>query len=260
MLAAVVVAALGSGGADHGHLAVSREWPGFFGLLGAAGMVFFAFVGYSRIAVLGGRVREPQTTIPRAITIALAGVSAVYLLVGASALMVMGRERLSVSAAPLADMVAAVGRSELVPAVVAGAALASLGALVSLIPGVSRAVSAMAADGHLPRYLAGSGVAHRAEVAVGALVVLLALTLEVRGAIGLSAFGVLAYYTIANASALRLGPEENRPPLLVPVVGLAGCVVLAFSLPLPSVVLGTSVIAAGAFAWLLHQAVPWRGR
>ncbi|RNL81808.1 APC family permease [Halostreptopolyspora alba] len=263
VLGAVVVVALGSGETDPAHLAVSREWPGFFGLLGAAGMLFFAFAGYARIATLGGEVRDPRRTIPRAITLALAGVLVVYLAVGASVLMVMGRGALADSAAPLADTVVAAGWPQLVPAVVVGAALASLGALLSLVLGVSRTVAAMAADGHLPGYLAGVhprfGGAHRAEVAVGAVVVLLVLTMDVRGAIGFSAFGVLVYYAVANASALLLGPDENRPLLLVPVVGLAGCVVLAFSLPLDSVIAGVAVVVAGVAVWLLRRGVDWSG-
>ncbi|MUL40694.1 APC family permease [Streptomonospora sp. PA3] len=259
VLAAVAAVGLGGSEANPAQLAVSGHWPGFFGLLGAAGMLFFAFAGYARIATLGGEVRDPATTIPRAIGITLAGVFAVYLLVAAAALTVLGRERLADSRAPLADTVAAAGWPQLVPVVGAGAALASLGALLALILGVSRTVAAMAADGHLPRYFAAVherfGGPHRAEVLVGALVCLVVLVADVRGAIGFSAFGVLVYYTLTNASALRLGPQENRPPLLVPVVGLAGCVVLAFSLPLSSVVAGVAVVAAGAGVWALRRLV-----
>ncbi|MBB6171826.1 APA family basic amino acid/polyamine antiporter [Nocardiopsis mwathae] len=256
VLAAVVVAVAGSGRADPAELSLAGDWPGFFGLFGAAGMLFFAFAGYARIATMGGEVRDPATTIPRAIAIALGGVLVLYLAVGAAVLAVLGPDALAASSAPLADAVTAAGWPSLVPVVAAGAALASLGALLSLVLGVSRTTQAMAADRHLPRYLAGIhprfGVPHRAEVAVGAVVVLLVATVDLRDAIGFSAFGVLVYYMIANASALRLGPEENRPPLLVPVLGLAGCVVLAFSLPLPSVVAGVAVLAAGAGLWLLR--------
>ncbi|GAA4955241.1 APC family permease [Streptomonospora halophila] len=259
VLAAVAAVGLLGSEANPAQLAVSGHWPGFFGLLGAAGMLFFAFAGYARIATLGGEVRDPATTIPRAIGIALAGVFVVYLVVAAAALTVLGRDGLAESSAPLADTVAAAGWPELVPVVAVGAALASLGALLALILGVSRTVAAMASDGHLPRSLAATherfGGPHRAEAAVGAVVCLIVLVSDLRGAIGFSAFGVLVYYTITNASALRLGPRENRPPLLVPVVGLAGCLVLAFTLPLSSVVSGAAVIAAGAAVWALRRLV-----
>ncbi|MFE3461890.1 APC family permease [Nocardiopsis aegyptia] len=232
-------------------------WPGSFGLLGSAGMIFFAFAGYARIATLGGEVRDPATTIPRAITLALGGVLALYLVVGTGLLIVLGRERLSTSTAPMVDAVLVAGFPTLVPVMVAGAAVASLGALLSLVLGVSRTTAAMAADGHLPRALAvvheRHGVPHRAEILVGAVVVVLVLLFDLRGAIAFSAFGVLVYYAITNASALRLGPEETRPPLVVPVVGLVGCVVLACSLPLTVGMTGMAVLGLGAAVWWTRE-------
>ena len=233
-------------------------WPGSFGVLGSAGMIFFAFAGYARITTLGGEVRDPRTTIPRAVTLALGGVSVLYLAIGTGLLIVLGRERLTTSTAPMVDAVRVAGFPMLAPFVVAGAVLACTGALLSLLLGVSRTVAAMASDGHLPRSLGVShtrlGVPYRAEIAVAVVVVVLVMVADLAGAIAFSAFGVLVYYAIANASALRLGPHEDRPPLIAPVGGLAGCVVLATSLPLPVVALGMAVLGAGAGVWwLLHR-------
>ncbi|GAB3712748.1 APC family permease [Nocardiopsis nanhaiensis] len=232
-------------------------WPGSFGVLGAAGMIFFAFAGYARIATLGGEVRDPTTTIPRAITLSLSVVLCLYLAIGTALLIVLGRERLTGSTAPLVDAVQVAGFPMMVPFVVAGAAIASLGALVSLLMGISRTTAAMAADGHLPRPLATVheryGVPHRAEAVVAAVVIALILVADLHGAIAFSAFGVLVYYAITNASALRLGPEENRPPILAPITGLVGCVVLATSLPLPVVGTGVLVLGMGAGLWWLRH-------
>ncbi|PSK98991.1 amino acid/polyamine/organocation transporter (APC superfamily) [Murinocardiopsis flavida] len=260
-LGAVVVAAWTGGGADPARLDLGADWPGFFGLFGAAGMVFFAFAGYARVSTLAGEVRDARV-IPRAVTASLVGVLLVYLAVGVSALAVLGPRNLARSVAPVEDLALASAGPWLVWVVAVGAAMACLGALLSLVLGVSRTVLAMSADGHLPRALASIhprfGVPHRAELAVGAVVVVLVLSVDLRGAIGFSAFGVLVYYAIANASALRLGPEENRPPLLVPIVGLVGCVVLALSLPTGSVLVGAAVLAVGAGVWLGRHW--WSGR
>ncbi|NDZ87618.1 APC family permease, partial [Streptomyces sp. SID10115] len=142
------------------------------------------------------------------------------------------------------------GADRLAPVVRVGAALAALGALLALILGVSRTVLAMARDHHLPHALAAVHpkykVPHRAELLVGAVVAVAAATTDVRGAIGFSSFGVLAYYAIANASAWTLTPAEGRPNRAVPVVGLTGCLVLAFALPLSSVITGAAVLLVGA--------------
>ena len=51
---------------------------GVYGILQSAGLLFFAFAGYARIATLGEEVRDPERTIPRAIPVALGITVAVY--------------------------------------------------------------------------------------------------------------------------------------------------------------------------------------
>jgi APA family basic amino acid/polyamine antiporter len=58
---------------------------------------------------------------------------------------------------------------------------------------------------------------------------------------------------VANASALTLRGDEGRPPRAVPVVGFAGCLVLAASLPAASVAWGCAVLAAGAAVWAVRR-------
>ncbi|MGW1191566.1 APC family permease [Streptomyces sp. NPDC002559] len=258
VLAAVVAVGLGGGTADAGRLAVGADAT-VGGVLQAAGLLFFAFAGYARIATLGEEVRDPRRTIPRAIPLALGIALFVYAAVAVTLLAVLGPDRLAHSPAPLAEAARAAGVPGLVPVVRAGAAVAALGSLLALVLGVSRTVLAMARDRHLPHALAAVhprfGVPHRAELVVGAVVAVVAATADVRGAIGFSSFGVLVYYAVANASAWTLGPDEGRPPRAVPVIGLAGCLLLAFALPSASVVSGAAVLAAGAVAYGVRRAL-----
>ena len=85
-LGIAVLVILTSGRADPGNLALGAAPGGAYGILQSAGLLFFAFAGYARIATLGEEVREPERTIPRAIPIALGITVAVYLVVGASVL------------------------------------------------------------------------------------------------------------------------------------------------------------------------------
>ncbi|MFG2295220.1 APC family permease [Streptomyces sp. NPDC048603] len=262
VLAGVVVVCLGSGAAGTDRLwdGGAGEPGGAWGLLQAAGLLFFAFAGYARITTLGEEVRDPERTIPRAVPIALGIALAVYAAVALAVLSVLGAPGLAGSAAPLADAVREAGRPGLAPVVQAGAALAALGALLSLVLGVSRTTLAMARDGHLPRTLAAVHpryqVPHHAELAVGAVVAVLAATADLRGAIGFSSFGVLVYYAIANASAWTLPAEGagwRRPGRVRAGVGLAGCVVVAFALPAASVVTGAAVLGLGALAYAARR-------
>ena len=254
VLAAVVVTVATSGGADPARITSSGGHVS--GVLQAAGLLFFAFAGYARIATLGEEVRDPSRTIPRAIGLALAIALVVYVIVAVTVLSALGPD-LATSKAPLADAVRAVGAAWLEPAVRIGAAIAALGSLLSLILGVSRTGLAMARDGHLPSALAEVhprfGVPHRAELAVGALVAAVASVTDVLAAIGFSSFAVLLYYAIANASAWTLDRSLRRR--VVPGLGLIGCLLLAFYLPSSSVLAGAAVAALGAALFVIGRRV-----
>ncbi|MFI6335933.1 APC family permease [Streptomyces sp. NPDC050535] len=263
VLAAVVVACLTSGDARSGRLDIGPD-VSLSGVLQAAGLLFFAFAGYARIATLGEEVRDPARTIPRAVPLALGITLVVYVAVAVSLLLVLGPDGLAAESAPLDAAVRQAGAPGLAPVVRVGAAVAALGSLLALILGVSRTTLAMSRDGHLPHALSAVHprfkVPHRAELLVGAVVAVLAATTDVRGAIGFSSFGVLAYYAVANASAWTLTEEENRPPRAVPVVGLTGCLLLAFTLPATSVAWGAAVLMAGAVAYAVRHTLAARGR
>ncbi|WP_067977610.1 APC family permease [Nocardia caishijiensis] len=257
VLAAVVVAGLGG---DHSAAIVLDDEVGAYGVLQAAGLLFFAFAGYARIATLGEEVRDPQRTIPRAIMLALAGALAVYTLVAVAALLTLGSGGLAAAHDPLARVVEAAGAEWLAPVVRVGAVLAAAGSLMALILGVSRTTLAMARDGHLPGTLAAVhpryAVPHHAELAVGVVVAVLAATVDLRAAIGFSSFAVLGYYLVANLSAATLSAAENRPARWVPVVGALGCVVVGFALPLSSVLAGLAVLALGAAFYAARRNIP----
>lgn len=258
VLLLVVVAAMAGGQADPARL---EPFPGtdVFGVLQAAGMVFFAFAGYARITTLGEEVVDPARTIRRAVPLALAIVLAVYAVVALAVLLVLGPSGVAASVAPLGEAVRAGRMSWAAPVVGVGAAVAAVGSLLALVLGVSRTWFAMARDHHLPRWFAAvhprHRVPHRAELAVGVIAAALAMGVDLRGAIGFSSFGVLVYYAIANAAAWTLRSAEGRPPRWVPVLGLTGCLVLVVSLPTSSVVAGVVVTGMGAAAWGVRRLV-----
>ncbi len=86
------------------------------GVLTAAGLLFFAFAGYARIATLGEEVRDPERTIPRAVPLALGAVLAVYLTLAVVALGVLGTDRLAAASAPLVEVVTGESPAQPAPA------------------------------------------------------------------------------------------------------------------------------------------------
>jgi APA family basic amino acid/polyamine antiporter len=249
-LAVAVTATLLGGGAGIDGL---RTWAspdgGVYGVLQSAGLLFFAFAGYARIATMGEEVRDPARTIPRAIPLALGITVVVYAVVAVTVLAALGPGGVAGTSQPLAAAVEVSGRSWAALVVRIGAAAAALGALLALIAGVGRTALAMGRAGDLPRYLAAVHprfhVPHRAELALATLVCLLVVTVDLRGAIGFSSFGVLLYYLIANAAAFTQDREHRRFPRVLQVLGGLGCLVLVVTLPLPAVTGGVVVLAVG---------------
>lgn len=250
-LAAVVAAGLGGGTADPAHLTGGTD-GGVAGVGQAAALLFFAFAGYARVATLGEEVRDPERTIPRAVPVALGSVLIVYALVAVTALLAVGPAALAASTAPLVTVVGSGTLDVLAPVVRIGAAVASAGVLLSLLAGIGRTTLAMARDRELPAPLAAvhprHRVPHRAELLLGAVVVVIVLTVDVRGAIGFSSFAVLVYYAIANAAAFTLDGPQRRWLRPLTGIGLLGCLALCLSLPPTTVLAGGAVLAAGVLA------------
>lgn len=256
VLAGVIVLGLGSGpvtnGADSDLLATfgagSMFEHGWTGILQSAGLLFFAFAGYARIATMGEEVKEPRVAIPRAILTSLGVALVLYVAIAATALWALGPDALATSSAPLADMVAHVPWA--VPVVKAGAGLAALGALLALITGIGRTSLAMARNGDLPRWLAEVhpkyAVPHRAELVLGIVVCVLVVSVDLRGAIGFSSFGVLLYYLVANVAAWTQSPGHRRYPRVLQIVGAIGCLALTIFLPATSVAIGVVVLVVGS--------------
>jgi len=254
VLVALVVAAVACfrGGSASELSGWTSPTHGLYGVLQSAGLLFFAFAGYARIATLGEEVRDPARVIPRAIVLALAGAVVVYAVIAVAVLSVLGASGTAASSAPVADAVRATSAPWVVGVVRVGAALASAGALLALIAGLGRTGLAMARERDLPGWLDAVHprfrVPQRAELTVAAIVVVLVLTTDLRGAIGFSSFGVLLYYFVANASAYRQSPAQRRFPRWLQVLGALGCLALVATLPWAAVVAGLAVVAIGVAA------------
>lgn len=256
VLALVVVVGLTADTGSATRFGADLFVGGPYGILQSAGLLFFAFAGYARIATMGEEVKDPRRIIPRAIVTALVLVLILYALIAATVLLVLGPELLATATAPLVDVVGTAGADWAVPAVRVGAATAALGALLALVAGVGRTALAMARNGDLPTWLAAVHptyrVPHHAEVALAVVAVTLVLAVDLRGAIGFSSFGVLLYYLIANVAAFTQTREHRRYGRPLQAVGAAGCLLLVLTLPPTSILVGVGVLVVGAAYRLLR--------
>jgi basic amino acid/polyamine antiporter, APA family len=223
-------------------------------LLHATALMFVAYTGYGRIATLGEEVREPRTTIPRAIIVTLAVSASVYVAVAVVAVGAAGGDALAKAATEKAAPLEVVSRSFPLPVhwlVAIGAMAAMLGVLLNLLLGLSRVVLAMGRRGDLPTIAANLSVA---VIATAAAIAALVGTGNVKTTWSFSAFTVLVYYAITNLAALRLTTEERLYPRWIAWIGLAACLSLAFAVDWP-VWASSCVLLAAGFLW--HE---WRRR
>ena len=235
----------------------------------AAGLVFFAYIGFEAIAVESEETRVPRKTIPRAILLAVGITAVLYSLTAIAAAKLVPPEVLASSSAPLKEAVsAAIG--PLAGTVLAVVAIISAATtiLVCLVTG-SRLLYGMAREGSLPGALAEVNrrfrTPHYAVLAAGLLAVAFLAFGDIRDIAELTNFGALVAFFMVNAGVVKLrlsdprAEREFRIPFSVKnvpvpaVLGAATCVWLLLQL-------STKILGAAAILLLVGAAAYWLGK
>jgi APA family basic amino acid/polyamine antiporter len=218
------------------------------GILRATGLLFFAYTGYSRIATLVEEVRNPKRTIPIATITALGSAVVLYLLVAITALSILGASGVSKSSSPLETTMTVLDIALGVVIITAGALLTTFNEGLSDLLGVSRVAFAMGREANLPQGLAKLGKGQnpwRSVLFVGIISILVAAFASLTIAIAVSSFGILLYYSVTNLSAFKLPAGQRMFPHWFPVLGLIGCLALAFSLAPKEIGIGLTILLVG---------------
>jgi APA family basic amino acid/polyamine antiporter len=214
---------------------------GLVGILQAAGFIFFAYIGFGRIAALGEEVKNPKKTLPLAILLALATSVIVYVATGLVATGLANYGKLASSGSPLADAAKATGNSTLIATISFGAIIATVSVLLTSLIGLSRVSFAMARNGQLPKSLATIhsrlGTPYVSILFTGALMAILVSVADLRQTAAITSLLLLTTHIILHVSAIRL--RKKMPDLktfkapfypLIPCLGVASCIILMFSL------------------------------
>ena len=238
---------------------------GSFGILQGAGFIFFAYLGFGRIAALGEEVKNPERNMPLSILIALTASIVIYVLTAFTATGLQDYRILAQSGSPLTEAAKATGNFTLVAAVSLGALIATVSVLLTNLIGSSRVAFAMARNGQLPKSIARVssrfGTPYISVLAMGALLTALVFALDLKQAAAITSFAILSTHVIVNLSALRLRKKMGisatkfRVPFypIIPSLGLLSCIVLMFSLPQESWVVAAAVVAVSAVLYLLRK-------
>ena len=209
--------------------------PHWIGIGAASLLAFFAFVGFEDMANVAEEVKDPVTTMPKAIVLTLIVASLLYISTTSAVLVAVPVDTLANSAAPLslvfANAPVGIQRSFAIIAIVATVN----GVLIQMIM-ASRVLYGLADRGHLPTVLATVSLRTQtpivATLVVVCVIVLLTLTLPIDALAERTSQIVLFVFVLVNVSLIRLklrrDTETNHfeVPIIVPVLGVLTSVLL----------------------------------
>lgn len=195
----VLVAVGGAFFIDAGNLRV-ETWPATADVARTSLLLIFAFAGIEVALVPSGEVRDTARTVPRAIALAMIGITALYIALQISAQGILGSGLAQATVSPLADAAGASLGEWARGLLLAGATLSMFGYLGGMTLSMPRMLFALARDGFLPRMFASVHPAHRSPQTAILAQSAVTLALAVSGT-----FERLAIFANVSALALYLG-------------------------------------------------------
>jgi APA family basic amino acid/polyamine antiporter len=213
------------------------------GMLAGAALAFFSFIGFDAVSTHAEEARRPQRDVPLALIVSLLLCTFLYIAVVAVLTGMVPARELDV-AAPVADAFRRVGLPG-VQFVVAAAGLAGItSVLLVTMLSQARIFLAIARDGLLPASFFAAvhprfRTPWKSTLATGLFVAILASLFPLNVLLTLVNMGTLFAFALVCTAVLvlrRLRPDAERPfrtPFvpLVPLLGIASCLLLMLSLP-----------------------------
>ncbi|MBA3655988.1 MAG: amino acid permease [Gemmatimonadaceae bacterium] len=196
---------------------VNLAWPGMppLKLVGDTAIVLiFAFVGVEVALTSSGEVKDPARTVPRAILLALVGVTTLYLIIQLVAQGVLGSELGKNTTTPLASVANIVLGNGGRLLVLAGAVISTFGYVLGDMLATPRALFGMANDRMLPDFLSFVHPVFRTPRNAIAVHAIIAFALAASGSferlIIASNLAILTMYFLCALAVIQLQRKDVR--------------------------------------------------
>jgi len=217
------------------------QWPadGVAGLCTAAALSFFAYIGFEDVVKLAEETKAPERTIPRALLIATAIVTVIYLVVAVAAISSVPAAELRAGHSPMAAIVGPhYGRAGVI-AISVLALFSTANSILSNMMGSSRVLLGMGRD--RPRLKALGRVARRTGTPVRALLLVAGLMIafsligDLKTVALVSNLFIFSTFILVNACVIALRvkqPDVPRPFRIpgsvrnVPVISVLAIIML----------------------------------
>lgn len=243
------------------------EIPSFDGIFAAAALVFFAYIGFEEMVRMAEEVKKPEVNMPRALLIAIALTTVIYILVAIAAVSVVDFNTLAESNSPLADVVSAAWSSDAFVIFSIIALFATGNTVLLIMMAASRIVYGMADSGALPKPLAYVNAARRtpwgAIAVVGVLTMAFFLLGDIQTIANLTNFTIFATFIVINAALIKLRydqPDVKRSfkvPLnigkmpVLPIIAIATTLFMMVNVGWDAIIYGTGILVLGIIAYFV---------
>ncbi|MGD1149393.1 MAG: amino acid permease [Thermoanaerobaculaceae bacterium] len=236
------------------------------GMLAGAAIIFFAYIGFDSVSTHAEEAKRPHRDVPIGIIASLFVCTFLYIVVSAVLTGMVRYDRIDINA-PVSDAFRQVGLPWAQGIVSLGALAGITSVLLVMMLSQPRVLLAIARDGLLPQSFFGAvherfRTPWKSTILTGIVVAILGAFLPLRILAELTNIGTLLAFVMVCVSVLIMrytNPNAERPfraPFgkVVPILGIAFCLLLMFSLP------GKNWLRL--FVWLLVGLVIyfWYGR
>ena len=213
------------------------------GMLAGAALAFFAYIGFDSVSTHSEEARKPQRDVPIGIIASLLICTVLYIAVVAVLTGMVPYGKLDINA-PVSNAFDQVGLGWARLLIAAGGVTGITSVLLVMLLSQPRVLLAMSRDGLLPPSFFGAvhekyRTPWKSTILTGIFVSLLAAIMPIDELLELTSIGTLLAFVIVCAAVLimrKTHPDAERPfraPLVpwVPLLGIASCLMLMFSLP-----------------------------
>jgi APA family basic amino acid/polyamine antiporter len=216
---------------------------GFAGIITAAAIVFFAYIGFDVVATTSEEARNPRRDLPIGILGSLAICTILYVLVSQIMTGIVPYNELDPEA-PMASVFRDIGLDWAAGLVSIGAICGLTSVIMILMLGQSRVAFAMSRDNLLPRYFARAHprfrTPYRITLLTGVVVAIIAALVDLSRLAELVNIGTLFAFCLVSVGVMILRrtqpdlPRAFRTPLVpvVPILAILFCLYLMVSLPI----------------------------
>ena len=220
---------------------------GLAGMSAGAATLFFSYIGFDAASTAGEEAKNPQRDLPRAIILSLVVITALYCAVALAAVGAMPWQGFEGTEAALSRVLTDNVNGAIWPILLSiGAVVATTSVVLTVLYGQTRILYAMSRDGLVPSIFARlspkTGVPFVNTLVVGSFIAVLAALVPLGSLADATSIGTLFAFALVNVAVIilrRTEPDRQRSfrvPFspITPLLGLAFCIYMMFSLGLPS--------------------------